>query len=99
MSDVEGRKTESLTDCLAWVKGLLKDFITLRNKVQEKEHSANSIARPTINLQEQNYKETSKSRDKLHLLSPIEKDSRFSIGIDNSSFLRPSHQSRQIGKR
>ena len=37
VSDVEGKKTDSLTDCLRWVKGLLQDFILLRSKACEQE--------------------------------------------------------------
>ena len=39
VSDVEGHRTESLSDCFNWVKGLLKDFITLRNKVQNQDQA------------------------------------------------------------
>ena len=34
ISGVEGRKIDSLNDCLNWVKGLLKDFVALRNTLQ-----------------------------------------------------------------
>ena len=37
VSEVEGKKTDSLSECLRWVKGLLQDFIILRSKACEEE--------------------------------------------------------------
>lgn len=33
VSDVEGRKIDSLSDSLKWIKGLLTDFITLKQQL------------------------------------------------------------------
>ena len=46
VSDVEGKKVESLGDCLKWVKGLLKDFITLRRKVQDHKKLLDGMNQP-----------------------------------------------------
>ena len=35
VSQVEGRKTESLNDVLKWIKGLLRDFVTLRKGIHD----------------------------------------------------------------
>ena len=71
VADVEGRKAESLGDCLNWVRGLLKDFIALRKRIQEFE-----MKPPMV---------TKGSHKPKNYLSPINKDSVCSIAVDNSS--------------
>ena len=42
VSEVEGRKVDSLSESLKWIKGLLSDFVQLRDKLTEKENTTSN---------------------------------------------------------